>query len=250
MISPTSFSDTLASSHQTAGPADEAVTSNQEAVHDTELVRRFNAGDDSAFVEIVTRYRGKMFAIALSHLRNHADAEEIAQDTFIRAHRGLARFRGDSSLATWLHRIAFNLSHNRYWYYFRRRRHDSLSLDSAFGDDNQATVSDLIASDAPNPAREEANREFLAHVKVCMEKLSAQQREVLTLRNGLDQSYEGIAETLGISLGTVKSRIARARENLRAFLVETYAGFEPGTSPFSQWFESSRPASHRNGSCA
>jgi RNA polymerase sigma-70 factor (ECF subfamily) len=250
MISPISISDTSAASRPAAESADEATTSGQEAVHDAELVRRFNAGDDSAFVAIVTRYRGKMFAIALSHLRNHADAEEIAQDTFIRAHRGLARFRGDSSLATWLHRIAFNLSHNRYWYYFRRRRHDSLSLDSAMSDDNHSTVSDLIASDAPSPAREEANREFLAHVKACMEKLSAQQREILTLRNGLDRSYEGIAQTLGISLGTVKSRIARARENLRELLVDMYAGFEPDTSPFSQWFEPSRPAHHRNGSWA
>ncbi|HXC01538.1 MAG TPA: sigma-70 family RNA polymerase sigma factor [Opitutaceae bacterium] len=250
MIAPTCFSDTPVSSRPAADPADESTSAGQEAVHDAELVRRFNAGDDSAFVAIVNRYRGKMFAIALSHLRNHADAEEIAQDTFIRAHRGLARFRGDSSLATWLHRIAFNLSHNRYWYYFRRRRHDSLSLDSALSDDNQATVSDLIASDAPNPAREEANREFLAHVKVCMDKLSSQQREILTLRNSLDQSYDGIAQTLGISMGTVKSRIARARENLRELLVDMYAEFEPGTSPFSQWFDPSRPASHRNRSCA
>jgi RNA polymerase sigma-70 factor, ECF subfamily len=250
MISPTSFSDVSESSRQATSPVDEAATSGQEAVHDAELVRRFNAGDDSAFVEIVTRYRGKMFAIALSHLRNHADAEEIAQDTFIRAHRGLARFRGDSSLATWLHRIAFNLSHNRYWYFFRRHRHDSLSLDSAFSDDNQATISDLIASDTPNPVREEANREFSAHVKACMEKLSVRQREILTLRNGLDQSYEGIAQTLGISLGTVKSRIARARENLRALLVETYAESEPGTSPFSDWFEPGRAASQLNSACA
>jgi RNA polymerase sigma-70 factor (ECF subfamily) len=249
MISPTSFSDSPASSRPAADSISET-TSGQEAVHDAELVRRFNAGDDSAFVEIVTRYRGKMFAIALSHLRNHADAEEIAQDTFIRAHRGLARFRGDSSLATWLHRIAFNLSHNRYWYFFRRHRHDSLSLDSAISDDNQSTVSDLLASDMPDPGREEANREFLAHVKACMEKLSAQQREILTLRNGLDQSYDGIAQTLGISMGTVKSRIARARESLRVLLAEMYAEFEPGTSPFSQWFEPSRPASHRNGSWA
>src|ERR1700722_12628111 len=102
MISPTSFSDTLESSRPATSPAADAATSGQEAVHDAELVRRFNAGDDSAFVEIVMRYRGKMFAIALSHLRNHADAEEIAQDTFIRAHRSLARCRADSSLATWL----------------------------------------------------------------------------------------------------------------------------------------------------
>jgi len=74
----------------------------------------FQRRDEDAFGEIVTRHRQKMFSIALSHLGNHADAEEIAQDTFIRAYRGLASFRGDSSLATWLYRIAFNLSRNRY----------------------------------------------------------------------------------------------------------------------------------------
>jgi len=88
-------------------PSGRAATSMQEAIHDAELVRRFNAGDEDAFVEIVNRYRGKIFSIALCHLRNHADAEEIAQDTFIRAHRGLARFRGDSSLATWLHPVSY-----------------------------------------------------------------------------------------------------------------------------------------------
>jgi len=134
--------------------------SRQEAEYDAKLVRRFNAGDEEAFAEIVARYRSKMFSIALCHLRNHADAEEIAQDTFIRAHRGLARFRGDSSLATWLHRIAFNLSRNRYKYYFCRRRHAMLSLDCAFSEDNQATFSDLIASDSPSPSREATSGEF------------------------------------------------------------------------------------------
>jgi RNA polymerase sigma factor (sigma-70 family) len=134
-----------------ASPTARSILSRQEAQYDIKLVSRFNAGDEAAFVEIVKRYRGKMFSIALCHLRNHADAEEITQDTFIRAHRGLARFRGDSSLATWLHRIAFNLSRNRYKYYFCRRRHAMLSLDCAFSDDNHATFSDLIASDARAP---------------------------------------------------------------------------------------------------
>src|SRR5438105_3726280 len=116
---------------QSAERAARAATSQQEAEHDAELVRRFNAGDEDAFVEIMTRYREKIFSVALALLRNRADAEEIAQDTFIRAHRGLARFRGDSSLATWLHRIAVNLARNRYWYFFRRRRHATLSLDCA-----------------------------------------------------------------------------------------------------------------------
>jgi RNA polymerase sigma-70 factor (ECF subfamily) len=245
MISPTSFSDTLESS---LPASDRPTVANPAAAHDAELVRRFNAGDVAAFDEIVARYRGKMFAVALSLLRNHADAEEVAQDTFIRAHRGLANFRGDSSLATWLHRIAFNLSRNRYWYFFRRHRHDTQSLDCALGDDSKATFADLVASDVPDPAREAANSEFFEQVTVCMGKLTAHQNEILTLRNLMDRSYEEIAETLGLSLGTVKSRIARARKNLRELLAETYDESGPGASSL-QWFESSRPTGRLVAAC-
>lgn len=94
-----------------------------EAATDRLLVQRFNGGDGAAFDDIVERYREKLQALAARFLRNNADAEEIAQDTLIRAYRGLARFRGESSLATWLHRIAVNLARNRYWHSFRRRKH-------------------------------------------------------------------------------------------------------------------------------
>jgi RNA polymerase sigma-70 factor (ECF subfamily) len=212
-------------------------------------VHRFNAGDEVAFVEIITRYRSKMFAIALCHLRNHADAEEITQDTFIRAHRGLARFRFESSLATWLHRIAFNLSRNRYKYYYCRRRHAMLSLDCAFSEDNQATFSDLIASEAPSPDREAAACEFSELVSRCMAKLGTRQREILTLRNGLNQSYGEIAEELRISIGTVKSRIGRARERLRELLSEAYPELPVDASPFD-WFEPIRSVGRVEIACA
>ena len=216
-----------------------ASTSAAEAAHDAELVRRFHGGDETAFVEIMTRHRDKIFAIVLALLRNHADAEEIAQDTFIRAHRGLARFRGDASLATWLHRIAVNLARNRYWYFFRRRRHATLSLDCAFSDENAATFADLIADDEPDPARASATNEFSELVAACMEKLEAGHREILTLRNVLHRSYDEIAVTLGINVGTVKSRIARARANLRTLLAATCPEFSPEAEP-SDWFEPSR----------
>src|SRR5580692_8633258 len=180
------------------GPTARSILSRHEAEYDAKLVNRFKAGDEAAFVEIMDRYRCKISSIALSHLRNHADADEITQDTFIRAHRGLANFRGDSSLATWLHRIAFNLSRNRYKYYLCRRRQDTLSLDCAFSDDNQATFSDLVASDAPSPDREAAAGEFTELVSNCMDKLGSRQREILRMRNHLDQSYAEIAEKLRI----------------------------------------------------
>ncbi len=207
----------------------------QEAVIDAGLVQRFNAGEDAAFVLIMERYRAKIFTVTLGLLRNHADAEEITQDTFIRAHRGLARFRGDSSLATWLYRIAVNLARNRYWYFFRRRRQDSLSLDCALSADNTGTFSDLVADVSQDPAQEAATGEFTQLINTCMDKLDARHREILTLRNVLNRSYEEIANALGINVGTVKSRIARARENLRALLAEACPEFSPESSP-ADWF--------------
>ena len=213
----------------------------REALYDGDLVRRFNGGDDGAFCEIVARHRAKMFSIALSFLQNHADAEEIAQDTFIRAHRSLSNFRGDSSLATWLHRITINLSHNRYWYFFRRHRHETRSLDCPLNDRTQATLGDLVPTSEPNPARELANREFSELVTACIERLSTPQREILTRRDILNHPYKEISRDLGLNIGTVKSRIARARENLRGLLAVSYPEPAPGPSA-CDWFESYRPS--------
>src|ERR1700722_16295060 len=126
---------------------------NTEAIYDADLVRRFNGGDESAFGEIMSRHKTRIFAAAMALLHNHADAEEITQDTFVRAHRGLARFRGDSSLATWLHRIAVNLARNRYWYFFRRCKQATLSLDASLGDDGESTFSDLLSAADPDPSQ-------------------------------------------------------------------------------------------------
>jgi RNA polymerase sigma-70 factor, ECF subfamily len=214
-------------------------TSAEEAAYDALLVQRFNAGDDRAFVEIMERYREKMFAIAFAFLRNRTDAEEIAQDTFIRAHRALGRFRGDSSLATWLHRITVNLARNRYWYFFRRRRHRTLSLDCPLGAENDGTFAELIAADSPSPAQENVRAEFSDLVASCMERLDASHREILMLRNVLNRSYSEIAVALNLNVGTVKSRIARARHHLRAQLIAACPEFS-AESESSDWFEPAR----------
>jgi RNA polymerase sigma-70 factor (ECF subfamily) len=224
------------------GPPARAVTSADEARYDARLVDRFNAGDLQAFDEIVARHHRKMFGVAFGHLRNHSDAEEIAQDVFVCAHRALGRFRGDSSLATWLHRIALNLSRNRYKHNFCRRRHAMLSLDCTLGGESDATFSDLIDSEAPSPARVAATGEFAELVSRCMARLGPSQREILVRRNELSQSYSVIARALNLSLGTVKSRIARARENLRELMAESYPELPPESSSLA-WFESLRPRS-------
>lgn len=216
--------------------------SRRESLHDAGLVRKFNAGDGTAFVEIVARYQAKMLHVALRLLHNRADAEEIVQDTFIRAHRGLATFRGESSLASWLHLITLNLSRNRYWYFNRRQRHRTLPLDEMLGVDHTSTLADLIACPGPGPVHAAATQEFHALVAACMARLSTAQREILQLRSGPGHSYRAIAQQLNIDIGTVKSRIARARERLRMFLGEAYTGFpRSDRNAGSPWFEPNRP---------
>ncbi len=221
----------------------------QEAQLDAGLVRRFLAGDEAAFAEIVIRYRARMFAVGFATLKNHADAEEIAQDTFIRAHRALVNFRGDASLATWLYRIALNLARNRYWYFFRRHRHATISLDSPIGEAQQATFSDRLVTDAADPAREALITEFSELVGLAMDRLGKGAREILILRNSRDYSYEEIARELGISLGTVKSRIARARASLRALVDDPSPEAGPPGQPRAR-FNPVHPAARRELACA
>jgi RNA polymerase sigma-70 factor (ECF subfamily) len=213
----------------------------EAARYDATLVLRFNSGDDAAFDEIIARYRQKIFAYSYTLLRSHPDAEEIAQDTFIKAHRHLRNFRGECSLAAWLHTIALNLSRNRYWYLFRRRYQVTQSLDCALSDDSPATFSDLAASDDPGPVAEATSREFSALAAACITKLTARHREILERRIVQNCSYDDIASALRISVGTVKSRIARAREKLRALMASTCPEFAPDPEP-ATWFDPVRPS--------
>ncbi len=219
----------------------ERVASATEAAHDAILVRQFNDGNQAAFLEIMERYREKIYRIARAVLRSHLDAEEITQDTFVRAHRGLARFRGDSSLATWLHSIAINLARNRYWFNYRRRQHAMVSLDSPLRADSSSTFSDLLAAESASPVREAVSTEFSGLIEVCMTRLAPAHREILTLRNIHHNSYEEIGSKLGVTVGTVKSRIARARYNVRLVLSEMCPEFAR-ESGLGEWFEPARVA--------
>jgi RNA polymerase sigma-70 factor (ECF subfamily) len=215
--------------------------SRREALVDSALVSRFNDGDETAFVAIVSRHRDRLFHIAFDVLRNHADAEEITQDALIRAHRNLARFRGESSLSTWLCCITINLSRNRLRYHRRRMHHVTLPLDATLGDDSPDTFADLVACGAPSPIREVVNKEFAFVVSACSELLAPRQREILAMRTSQHRSYSAIGRMLGVHTGTVKSRLARARQSLRELVSKAYPEFDRDADP-SGPFESLRPA--------
>jgi RNA polymerase sigma-70 factor (ECF subfamily) len=203
---------------------------------DQALVVRFvQEGDESAFVEIMSRHRTKIFSVTMGCLRNRADAEEITQDTFIRAHRGLANFRGQSSLATWLYRIATNLSRNRYWYSFRRRQQDAVSLDRSLSADTSSTFVDLIADPSRGPAQDMVNHEFSGLVERCMAGLEKRHRDILDLRVTLNQTYEEIGVALSMNVGTVKSSLSRARARLRESMAAQCPEFN-ANSTSNDWF--------------
>ena len=188
----------------------------QDVALDRLLVDRFRQGDQSAFEQMVSRYWGRIYSMVHQLLRNPEDAEEVTQDTFIRAHRGLVNFRGESAFSTWLYQIATNLARNRYWYWWRRRRDKTVSFDQPIGGDNETTLAEVIPAELETPEDATITQEFVNRIAECMGKLSPKHREILVLRNVKNLSYEEIAEILHISVGTVKSRIARARESLRA----------------------------------
>lgn len=194
----------------------------QEVALDLSLIERFKGGDPSAFDEMVTRYWGRIYAMVNQLLRNQQDAEEVTQDAFIRAHRGLANFRGDSAFSTWLYQIATNLARNRYWYWWRRKRDKSISFDQPVSAENETTLGEIFPAEVETPGDATVTREYVSRISECMAMLNPKHREVLILRNVKNLSYEEIAVIIGINVGTVKSRIARARESLREKLGEEF----------------------------
>ena len=115
------------------------------------LVDRFKSGDDAAFDEMVSRYWDRIFSRVMRMLKNREDAEEVTQDAFIRAHRGLRDFRGEASFSTWLFQIATNLAHNKYWYWWRRKRDVSISLDQSVGNNGNAVLEDFLPAKGEEP---------------------------------------------------------------------------------------------------
>lgn len=197
-------------------------TKAQEVALDRVLVDRVKNGDEEAFNEMVSRYWDRIYAMVHQLLRNPEDAEEVTQDAFIRAHRGLASFRGESAFSTWLYQIATNLARNRYWYWWRRKRDKTVSFDQPVSDDNDTPLAEVFTAELETPEDATVTQELIDRIAYGMERLGAKHREILILRNVKNLSYEEIASILGISVGTVKSRIARAREALRAKLGDEF----------------------------
>ena len=146
---------------------------------------------------------------------NSEDARDLTQETFLRAFQSIGSFRGESDLRTWIYRIAINQARNRWRWWKRRRRDSTVSLDSAGVHGNQPLVDTLRAERERSPEQETLSHERERVLRRALQSLSLSYRETVILRDIEGFTYEEIAETLGINVGTVKSRLARGRQELR-----------------------------------
>lgn len=181
-----------------------------QKTEDHELVNRFKNGDHSAFEKIVLKYQDKIYNLCMHMLGNRQDAEDAAQDVLLKAYKALPRFQPDAALYTWLYRIAVNTCVD-----FKRIP----ILESLFGhsDEGEFLLHDR-PSDDPSPEVLYQSKEINRALQKSLRKLSPKLRAVIVLKELEELSYEEIAETLDISIGTVKSRIARAREELKKLM--------------------------------
>jgi RNA polymerase sigma-70 factor (ECF subfamily) len=197
-----------------------------ERFEDVRLARDAAAGDGSAFERIVHRHGRRVLGLGLRLLGNRADAEDLAQDVFVRVLRALPSFRGESSLATWITRVAVNAARNRTRDERRRARHRTASLDEPLdpsGEGAGMTRGDLVGDEAPGPERRALAAESGRRVEQALGRLAPGLREALVLREIEGLSYQQIAEALDVEVGTVKSRIARARSRLQEDLADLVA---------------------------
>ncbi|HHW44029.1 MAG TPA: sigma-70 family RNA polymerase sigma factor [Desulfotomaculum sp.] len=174
-----------------------------------ELIDRARNGDLDAFTDLVCRYEKKVFTAAYRIMGNYSDACDLAQEVFIRVYQALPRFRGDCSFITWLYRITANLCRDELR---RQGRQKKNSLDEMLA---SSAGKSLPVDQCPSPCESLERREFQEIVQGCLNELPEEYRLVLIMREIQGLSYDEIAATLDISLGTVKSRLSRARQAFR-----------------------------------
>ena len=183
---------------------------------DQELVERAKKGDETAFEVLVTDNEKRIYNLCRRLTGNPEDAAELTQEAFLNAWRGLSRFQGESSFSTWLYRLASNACID---FLRKEKRRQNLSMTVSLDDEEEARQVEL-PDERYAPERELERTEVRQAVAAGLERLTPEHRQVLVMReiNGL--SYAEIGAVLGLEEGTVKSRIARARNALRKVLTE------------------------------
>jgi len=174
---------------------------------DEDIVLRVQRGDRSAFDFLVIKYQHKIIQLVTRYVKDPSEAQDVAQETFIKAYRALGNFRGDSAFYTWLYRIAINTAKN--YLVSRSRRSSDYQVDIQ---DAEALENAPQLQGMETPERLLLNQEIIDTIKIAIDKLPEEMRTAIMLREFEGMSYEEIAEAMDCPVGTVRSRIFRARE--------------------------------------
>jgi RNA polymerase sigma-70 factor (ECF subfamily) len=184
------------------------------------LVERLLRRDEAAFNELVRQHQGQVYRLLLRMLGDPAEAEDVAQEVFVSVFKAIESFRGDSALATWLYRIAANHAKNRIKYLARRARAAEQPLDEL----SEARLAPSFGARPDGPDQWVESKEAGNHMEQAFASLEAEQRLLLTLRDVENMSYEEIRQISGLPIGTVKSKLHRARMALHERFTELQAG--------------------------
>jgi RNA polymerase sigma-70 factor, ECF subfamily len=180
-----------------------------------QFLERLKRHDAAAFEQLVAERTGDIYALLFRLTGDTEEARDLAQETFLRAFQAIQKFRGDADLKTWLYRIAINQARNRWRWWRRRRRDATFSLDATLGEREQTVAMHLEDTSASDPEEETLARERHNQLREALQGLRSAYREAVVLRDIEGLTYEEIAATLQINIGTVKSRLARGRLELR-----------------------------------
>jgi len=179
---------------------------------DIQLVEALREGCERAYEDLLTRFQQPVYALALRLLNDPSEASDVVQEVFLKVFRNIGNFRAQSSLKTWIYRITVNEAHNARRWFFRHRRKE-VELDTA--PEETRNWKENIPDSSRSPFDVTFDGEQHVMIEAALARINPIFREAVVLRDITDTSYEEIADILGVSLGTVKSRILRGREALR-----------------------------------
>ncbi|HLA12582.1 MAG TPA: sigma-70 family RNA polymerase sigma factor [Pyrinomonadaceae bacterium] len=179
-----------------------------------QFIERLKQGEAAAFSILVAERSPEIYGLLFRLTENSEEARDLTQETFLRAFQSIGSFRGEADLRTWIYRIAINQARNRWRWWRRRKREATVSLDST-EDRDKLPLSASLAETSRTPEQETLAHERQKVLRDALRTLGRAYREAVILRDIEGFTYEEIATTLGISVGTVKSRLARGRQELR-----------------------------------
>jgi RNA polymerase sigma-70 factor (ECF subfamily) len=195
-------------------------TAGQSALttEEARFVMRLQANEDAAYDELVRTYSASIFHVAYRMLGDTAEASDIVQEIFLKVFRNIGGFKGEAALKTWIFKIAFSEILNRLRWWKRRHRFATVSLDES-SQDAKAGFGDRFPASSPTPEQALQSKEEETAIQEALGRLSREHRSIIVLRDIEGFSYNEIADVLGVSIGTVKSRLARARGDLKKSLM-------------------------------